>query len=140
MLFIETLLPELNQRQIMKIILALGLCWAPMAFATPMYLPVADGSVYSSGAVITSSPIFTGAGDLEGDLQFASFYSAGYGSIELEMNPYELPLFGNTVSVYGYDNAAGDLTGSDYGVNDFISAPALILPSCQPGQRTGGVF
>jgi hypothetical protein len=89
-------------------------------------LPVADGSVYYDGAVITSAYVTTSGSDIHGDLQFASFNSANYSSIELELNPYGEPLFGNPVSVYGYDNAAGQLTGSDYSAGTYLGA--LVLP------------
>lgn len=41
--------------------------------------------------------------------------------------PYGLPLFDDTVYVYGYDNAAGHLTGTDYNAGTFLGA--WVLPS-----------
>jgi hypothetical protein len=90
-------------------------------------LPVADGSVYYDGAVITSAYVTTSGSDIHGDLQFGSFNSANYSSIQLELNPYGEPLFGNPVSVYAYDNAAGQLTGSDYSAGTYLGA--LVLPA-----------
>jgi hypothetical protein len=97
------------------------------AVRAAVLLPVADGSVYYDGAVITSAYVTTSGSDIHGDLQFASFNSADYGSIQLELNPYGEPLFGNPVSVYGYDNAAGQLAGSDYGAGTYLGA--LVLPA-----------
>jgi hypothetical protein len=97
------------------------------AVRAAVLLPVADGSVYYDGAVITSAYVTTSGSDIHGDLQFASFHSADYGSVQLELNPYGEPLFGNPVSVYGYDNAAGQLAGSDYSAGTYLGA--LVLPA-----------
>jgi len=98
-----------------------------------IFVPVADGSVNSYG-VYPSSDVIAGDG-LEGDLQFASFNSTPYTSILLELNPYAEPLFASTLYVFGFDNASGVLSGSDYNAGTYIGTWTIPL-SLGYGQET----
>jgi hypothetical protein len=83
------------------------------AAATTNYiLPVACASIYSSGNVVTGS-LNTG-GNIHGGLEFAAFNGTVYSSILLALNPYGLPMWSPTVSVYGFDGGNGVLAGSNY--------------------------
>jgi hypothetical protein len=93
---------------------------------TTVLKPVSDGSVNASGAVLTSFYVQTG-GSFEGDLQFTTFSTSTTTSVQLELNPYAEPLFGNPLNVYGYNNAAGQLQSSDYNAGTFLGA--LTLPN-----------
>ncbi|HEX3989139.1 MAG TPA: hypothetical protein VHZ30_06885 [Verrucomicrobiae bacterium] len=105
-----------------------------MVFAqtSTIYLPVADGTVFNEGGANTGDYLVTAPGTEEGDLQFASFGSTGDTSILLELNSYGVPpLFGNPVLVYGYDNASGTLSQSDFDAGTYLGAwtfPANLLP------------
>jgi hypothetical protein len=110
----------------MKTIPLIGLLFAQLASArADIFLPIADGSVYDDGAVVTSQYVNLSGSQVHGDIQFQTFNSAQYSSILLELNPYALPLSGNPVSVYGYDNASGTLSGSDFGAGTYLGAWTL---------------
>ena len=117
------------------LILVVFFC-ANVAFAqsTNIYLPVADGTVFDGGGVNTGDYLVTAPppSEEQGDLQFASFNSALYSSVLLELNSYGVPpLFGNPVLVYGYDNASGTLSQSDFNAGTYLGAwtfPANLLP------------
>ena len=95
-----------------------------LAATTNIYLPVAAGSIYYNGA-INNLDLIAG-GSIHADLQFASFDSAADSSIVLDLSFYSLPAFGNSVSVYGYDYAAGQLTSSDYNAGTYLGS--LVIP------------
>jgi plastocyanin len=79
---------------------------------TNFIVPAACGNIYSSGNV-TGGYLSAGSNP-RGALEFAGFNAGYYSSILLELNPYGLPLFGPTISVYGFDGANGTLYGSNY--------------------------
>jgi hypothetical protein len=118
----------------MKTILSAALFLAQLASASAtIFLPVSDGTVFDGGGANTGDylTIAPSSGE-EGDLQFASFDFAIYGTIMLEINSYGVPpLSGNPVLVYGYDNASGTLSQSDFNAGTYIGAwtfPANLLP------------
>jgi hypothetical protein len=111
----------------MRKILLLAIFSAQLAAdGQSIFLPVSDGTVFSTGVVLTNIDLRTGDSE-HCDLQFSSFNSSIYSSIDLGLSPYALPLFGNPVSVYGYDNASGQLAGSDYNAGTLLGE--LVLPS-----------
>jgi len=125
-----------NGKYQMKALILVAFFCANVAFAqgTNIYLPVADGTVFDGGGVNTGDYLVTAPppSEEQGDLQFASFNSALYSSVLLELNSYGVPpLFGNPVLVYGYDNASGTLSQSDFNAGTYLGAwtfPANLLP------------
>jgi hypothetical protein len=92
-------------------------------FGQSTFLPVGDGSVYNNGNVATTyvaAYASQAPAGFEGDLQFASFDATPYSSIYLELNLGSSPLQTTPLYVYGYDNASGTLSGSDYNAGDYI--------------------
>jgi hypothetical protein len=85
---------------------------------TNYILPVACADIYSSGAV--DGGYLDADSNIHGGLEFAAFNASQDTAILLELNPYGLPLFGPTVSVYGFDDGTGTLTSSNYNSGTLI--------------------
>ena len=89
--------------------------------------PVDDGSIYSSGAVITSSYLMP-SGNIRGVAEFStSAITSPISQAVLSVNPYGLPLWGPIVQVFAYESSDGVLTFSDYGAGTFLGD--WMLPS-----------
>jgi hypothetical protein len=90
---------------------------------TNIFLPVDDGSVYNNGNVARSyvaAYASAAPAGFEGDLQFASFDSSPYTSINLELNLGSGPIGATNLYVYGYDNAPGTLSAADYNAGIYL--------------------
>jgi hypothetical protein len=111
--------------RILGLATALVVWWAHFSSASPVdiYRSVADGTVWFNGLVqydyVAAAGSYSGTG-YEGDIQFARFDSSRYSSIQLELNPYALPLFDLNPEIWGYDNAPGYLSGADYNAGMFL--------------------
>lgn len=110
-------------REMLKIA-ALVVCLVTAARGADI-LPVSDGTIYSTNTAITNQYIIASF-SLQGALEFAAFDTGQYLSFQLALNPYALPLFDSTVSIYGYGNADGVITGADYNAGAFLGT--LTLP------------
>ncbi len=107
----------------MKNILFTFLLLTNATFGQSTFLPVGDGSVYNDGNVATTyvaAYASQASAGFEGDLQFASFDATPFSSIYLELNLGSSPLQTTPLYVYGYDNASGTLSGSDYNAGAYI--------------------
>lgn len=92
-----------------------------------IYLPVADGSTYNGGGF---GPGFVEVSDelgspIDGDIQFASFNAASYNSIQLELSVLYRPIWQYSIDVYGFDNAAGQLSFADFQTGTYIGTWVL---------------
>jgi hypothetical protein len=91
---------------------------------------VADGFVGFTGNV---QPVYVDVSSTyHGDLQFAAFDSAAYSAIRLQLEVFSTPVWDDTIDVFGYDNAAGRLMGSDFNAGAFLGT--WTLPSLGAGQ------
>jgi len=101
------------------------------ANANPIVInPVDDGSIYSSGAVVTIQYLMA-SGYIRGVAEFpTNTFPDFISDAQLSINPYGLPLWGPTVQVFGYKSYDGKLTFSDYDAGTYLGA--LSLPS-DPG-------
>lgn len=89
--------------------------------------PVDDGSIYSSGAVITFAYLMP-SGDIRGVAEFPTSSIPGpISQALLSVNPYGLPLWGPIVQVFGYESNDGQLTFSDYDAGTFLGNWVLPL-------------
>ncbi|MGD0573172.1 MAG: PEP-CTERM sorting domain-containing protein [Sedimentisphaerales bacterium] len=94
--------------------------------------PSDDGSIYDNGNVVTFAYLLC-SGYIRGAVEFP--IDAINGQIEtstLSVNPYGLPLWGQTVHVYGYPSTDGRLTSSDYDAGIFLGD--WTLPNLGYGQ------
>jgi hypothetical protein len=100
---------------------------------TNYLVPVDCADIYSSGSVNRGGYLDT-AGNIHGGLEFAAFNTRPYTAIQLELNPYGLPLYDPNVNVYGFDNATGTLMSSNFNSGTLIGVWAL-----PPGLNYGQV-
>ena len=78
--------------------------------------PSDDGTLFTSGATVDSATVLVAPGEIEavGDIHFGAFDASSAQSIQLEINPYEVPLRGSDIDVYGFDRAGPVLNAVDY--------------------------
>jgi hypothetical protein len=81
--------------------------------------PSDDGFIYDTGFVATSSYLTCG-GNTRGIVEFPLNVNAQIVSASLSVNPYSLPIFGQTIHLYGYQSTDGRLTYSDYASGIFL--------------------
>jgi hypothetical protein len=105
---------------IKKVLLVVFFCVQLECSKADVYLPVEDGTVYPSNGADTDAYISLSGTHLEGDLQFASFNALSYSSIQLELTMYAWPYTGTSILVYGYDNASGQLSSSDFNAGTYL--------------------
>lgn len=120
-----------NEKGISRMLLSIcASCVLTAEAGTTILLPVDDGGVYSSGSIYRYTiPV---GNNVHGDLQFANFDSLSCTSITLELSPYALPSYG-PVGIYGFDNAAGYLTASDFNAGTFLGWFGVPNQYGQPG-------
>lgn len=115
----------------MKTLILITLCLVLFAIEssaqTSIYLPVASGTVNGYGATASGRETISGGNGFEGVAEFASFNSASDNLILLELTPAALPLNLDSIDVYGYDEADGQLTGSDYNEGTYLGT--MTIPS-----------
>lgn len=82
--------------------------------------PSDDGSIYSSGYVVTNQYLMSDSG-VHGIVVFSTDSIATSNSqATLSVNPYGLPLWGNPVAVYGFQSNVGYITSSEYNAGVFL--------------------
>jgi len=91
---------------------------------TNYIVPVVCYDLYSDGNQ-NGFYLDAGFGDTHGTMEFAEFNTAQCVSIQLELNPYGLPLGSQTVNVYGFDGGNGTLSISNYDEGALIGVMTL---------------
>ena len=108
-----------------------ALAFSAASHATPVTInPASDGSLYSCSGCNTVSDgayVLTG-GYIQGAIKFSTAGITGkVSNATLTLNPYGLPLWGQTVDVFGYGTAIGALVAADADAGTFIGT--LTLPA-----------
>ncbi len=93
---------------------------------TNYIVPVVCYNLYSDGNE-NGFYLDAGFGDTHGTMEFAEFNASQCVSIQLELNPYGLPLGSQTVNVYGYDGGNDTLSISNY--NEGLLIGVMTLPA-----------
>jgi len=87
--------------------------------------PSDDGAVYSSGSV-DNAGYFMSHSSCRGVVEFP--LSSIEGIVEeaiLSVNPYGLPIWDDTIELYGYKSSDGVLTTADYNAGNFLGVWTL---------------
>ncbi|HEY6168683.1 MAG TPA: hypothetical protein VI454_11630 [Verrucomicrobiae bacterium] len=90
----------------------IALLSASPAFPQSYFLPVVDGNIFACEYVVSDNVLAVSQATAA-VLEFANFKSKPFNSIRLSLNPYALPLFTHSISVFGYDGADGIITAND---------------------------
>jgi hypothetical protein len=110
------------RRWLVSAVVALGLpLSAPLAGAAEIYTPVADGTIYPDGTVITNQSVQTGFG-AQGVVEFPGLDWSRYSSVSFSLTPYAVPLGSPTVDIYAYSSADGVLTAADYDAGVYVGS------------------
>lgn len=99
------------------------------ANAVPIIInPTSDGALYACDGcnVVSDGAYVLADGYIQGAVKFSSAGIDGtVQSARLSLNPYGLPLWGPSVSVYGYGTSIGALDVSDADAGTFLGVLAL---------------
>ena len=121
-----------NMQRFLGFCLAIGL-WlgygmgGSVSWASTIVIgPSDDGSVYPNGNVVTIQYLLASI-TIQGVVEFPmSSIASPITRAYLSVNPYGLPLWDLSVSMYGYESSDGALTSSDYNAGTFLGT--LMLP------------
>ena len=93
---------------------------------TNVFQPTVSGTLNAYGVATPGDMTVSAAPNgFEGAMEFASFNSSPYSSILLELTPSARPLTIGSIDLYGYGQADGQLTGSDYNEGDYLGTIAV---------------